>query len=46
MPSARLALTPEQRAELERRSITPRACGRRASGRVILVRADGDSYAG
>ncbi len=46
MPSTRLALTPEQRAELERRDRSRRGradAARRA--RVILLLADGDSYA-
>jgi hypothetical protein len=46
MPSTRLALTPEQRAELERRDRSRRGradAARRA--RAILLLADGDSYA-
>jgi transposase len=46
MASTRLALTPEQRAELERRDRSRRGradAARRA--RVILLLADGDSYA-
>jgi transposase len=46
MPSTRLALTPEQRAELERRDRSRRGradAARRAQ--VILLLADGDSYA-
>ncbi len=41
------ALTISGQASVRSRvtKITSRACGRRASGRVILLLADGDSYA-